>query len=43
MNKIEGLDMRSPSTGVGNSFYFAGHIRDKLGIREPVYVLMGKK
>jgi hypothetical protein len=37
------LDMRPPSTGVGNSFYFAGHIRDKLGIRGPVYVLMGKK
>jgi len=27
-----------PKTGVGNSFGFAGHIRDKLGIHGPVHV-----
>jgi len=27
-------------TGVGNSFGFAGHMRGKLGIRRPVYVLV---
>ena len=29
------------NAGVGNSFGFAGHIRDKLGIRGPVHVLLG--
>jgi hypothetical protein len=29
------LDSRA---GVGNSFGFVGHIRDKLGIRGPVHV-----
>ncbi len=28
--------------GVGNSFDSAGHIRDKLGIRGPVRLLLGK-
>jgi len=26
-----------PKTGEGNSFGFAGHIRDKIGIRGPVH------
>ena len=28
-----------PKPGVGNSFGFVGHIRDKLGIRVPAHVL----
>jgi len=40
----EGLRVHEPlvknlgsKAGVGNSFGFAGHIRDKLGIRGPVH------
>jgi len=29
---------RGSRAGVGNSFGFMGHIRDKLGIHGPVYV-----
>jgi len=32
------LTLLGSSAGVGNSFGFAGHIRDKLGIRGPVHV-----
>jgi hypothetical protein len=31
---------RPSKTGLGNSFGFVGHIRDKLGIRGPVHVLV---
>ncbi len=38
--KTEREILRNASPGVGNSFGFAGHIRDKLGIRGPVHVLV---
>jgi hypothetical protein len=39
--KPEDRENWSSRPGVGNPFGSAGHIREKLGIRGPVYLLLG--